>query len=357
MDAMPGQLGALKKLAMAAALAAVALAPGRSQAAETLKFVEGAPPTITMVDLYVAETAGFLKQEGLTVPPDFAQNGAVATQLVASNQSDIGDVSMEPYLSAFEKGMRGKFIGSRGNLNIYFLAIPADSEIETMKDLEGKKIGVLSMASQAIPYIRSMARSAGLNPDADMFLPVGFGDSAVAALKSGQVRALALNRIAYSGLVRAGLRFRYIFHPEIADAGNYGYFASDATIASKRSQLVGFLRAMIKSDIFIRESPKAALFIFWKKQPAARPAGSEEEAVKLGTAELAFNPASAELLRPERISAPDKTALQKLIAAMRKEGLINSKLTIADLVDDSLFQEAQAGVDAEAVKKMARDWR
>jgi hypothetical protein len=63
------------------------------------------------------------------------------------------------------------------------------------------------------------------------------------------------------------------------------------------------------------------------------------------------------LLRPERISAPDKTALQKLIAAMRKEGLINSKLTIADLVDDSLFQEAQAGVDTEAVKKMARDWQ
>lgn len=342
-------------IAAAAALAFATLVP--ATAADTLKFIEGAPPTISMADLYVAEAAGFLEAEGLTVPADFAQNGAVATQLVASDQGDIGDVSMEPYLSGFEKGMRGKFIGARGNLNIYFLAIPADSSIQTMKDLEGKKIGVLSMASQAIPYIRSMARSAGMDPNADMFLPVGFGDSAVAALKSGQVQALALNRIAYAGLVRAGLEFRYIFHPTIADAGNYGYFTSDATIAAKRSQLVGFLRAMVKSDIFIRENPGAALAIFWKKHPEAKPAGSEEDAIRLGTLELTFNPATDAMLKVERISAPDKVALERLVSAMREEGLVTSNLTVADLVDDSLIAEANQGVDTEAVKKIAREWK
>jgi NitT/TauT family transport system substrate-binding protein len=114
---------------------------------------------------------------------------------------------------------------------------------------------------------------------------------------------------------------------------------------------------MIKSDIFIRENPAAALSIFWAKHPQAKPAGSEEDAIRLGTLELTFNPAEAGLLKPERISAPDKAALEKLVAAMREEGLITSDLTVADLVDDSLFAEAAQGIDAEAIKKLAREWK
>lgn len=352
---MRGIVGTVGKFVAVASLALVAALPAAAQ--DTLKFIEGAPPTITMIDLYVAEAAGFLEHEGLTVPVDFAQNGAVATQLVSSDQGDIGDVTMELYLSGFEKGMRGKFLASRGNLNVYYLAVPADSPIQQMKDLEGKKIGVLSMASQSIPYIRSMARSAGMDPNADMFLPVGFGDSAVVALKSGQVQALALNRLAYGGLVRAGLEFRYIFHPTIADAGNYGFFVSDKTLAGKRSQLVGFLRALIKADIFIRENPTAALSIFWARHPEARPSGGDDTAVRIGTVELTYNPAKAGALKEERISAPDSAALEKLVNAMREEGLVTSNLTVADLVDATLFAEAQQGVDVEAVRTQARTWK
>ena len=346
-----GWLGALGLLVGAALL------PPAAISAELLRFIEGAPPTITMADLYVAQDAKFLEAEGLTVTTDFASNGAVATQLVASDQGEIGDVSMEAYLTGFEKGMRGKFIAARGNLNIYFLAIPADSPIKTMKDLEGKKIGVLSMGSQANFYIKSMARAAGMDPNADMFLPVGFGDLAIAALKSGQVQALALNRIAYASLVRGGNQFRYIFHPMIANAGNYGYFTSDKTLAGKRASLVGYLRAMIKSDIFIRENPTAALRIYWKRHPEARPAGSDEVATKLGILELTFNPATADMLHAERVSAPDKAALEKLIGAMRNEGLIKTDLTVNDLVDATLFKDAEVGIDVEAVKKLARDWK
>lgn len=332
--------------------------PVLTQAAQNLSFVEGAPPSVSMADLAVATAAKFLDAEGLSVATNFAPNGAVATQLVSVGQSDIGDVTMEPYLTGFEKGMRGKFIGVRGNLNIYFLAIPADSPIQSMKDLAGKKIGVLNMASQSIPYIKAMARSAGLDPNADMFLPVGVGDSAMAALRSGQVQALALNRIFYAGLVRGGASFRYVFGPSFADAGNYGYFVADSTLASKRPALVGFMRAMIKADIFIRENPAAALSIYWKQYPSAKPAGSEQDALRLGTLELTFNPTnSAAALRPERVSAPEADALKRLIAAMRAEGMFKADLSVADLVDDSVFKEAQKGVDVAAVRKLAREWK
>lgn len=338
-----------------AALAGFAASPALAQ--QPIKIVEGAPPSITVADFYVAEDAGFLKQEGLKLEINFAPNGAVGTQIAANGQADIADVTMEPYIAGFDKGMRGKFIAARGNINIYFLAVPKGGAYKSMADLKGKKIGVVSMGSSAIYYIKSMARAAGMDPQADMFLPVGFGDSAVAAFKAGQVQALALNLVAYAGLVRAGLDFDYIYHPTIRDAGNYGYFVSEAALNGKRDQVVGFMRALIKTDIFIRTNPAAALKIFWKYHPNMKPAGSEADAIRLGTVELAYAPVGAEGLRPERVSMLDKTALDRMLKAMQQEEMFKPGFAVDDLADTTVFQSAAAGVDVAAIQKLAREWK
>lgn len=353
---MKNSIGIMRGKALALALVAgLMAAPAWAQ--QAFRVVEGAPPSITVADFYVAEDAGFLREEGLKLEINFAGNGAVGTQIAAAGQADLADVTMEPYIAGFDKGMRGKFIAARGNINIYFLAVPKGGAYKSMTDLKGKKIGVVSMGSSAIYYIKSMARTAGLDPQADMFLPVGFGDSAVAAFKANQVQALALNLIAYAGLVRAGLDFDYIYHPTIRDAGNYGYFVSENTLNSKRDQLVGFTRAMQKADIFIRTNPEAALRIFWKRHPNMKPAGSEEEALRLGKIELTYAPVGAEGLRPERLSMLDKAALDRMLKAMQEEDMFKPGFKVDDLVDTAIFQAASAKLDAAAVVKFAREWK
>lgn len=349
-------LDRLRNRALSIAVLAV-IAAGPAAAQQPIQVVEGAPPSITVTDFYVAEDAGFLRQEGLKLEINFAPNGAVGTQIASAGQADVADVTMEPYIAGFDKGMRGKFIAARGNINVYFLAVPKGAPYTSIADLKGKKIGVVSMGSSAIYYIKSMARAAGLDPEADMFLPVGFGDSAVAALKSGQVQALALNLIAYGGLVRAGLDFDYIFHPTIRDAGNYGYFVSDATLKAKRDQIVGFTRAMIKADIFIRTNRAAALKMFWKRHPNMKPAGSEEDAIRLGTMELTYVPSGTAGLNPERVSMPDKAALGRMLKAMQQEQMFKAGFNVDDLVDTSIFPAAVAAVDVGEVQKLAREWK
>ena len=343
-----------RALALAAAAGLMA-SPALAQ--QTFRVVEGAPPSITVADFYVAQDTGFLREEGLKLEINFAGNGAVGTQIAATGQAELADVTMEPYIAGYDKGMRGKFIAARGNINIYFLAVAKNGPYKSMADLNGKKIGVVSMGSSALYYIKSMARTAGLDPQADMFLPVGFGDSAAAAFKSGQVQALALNLLPYAGLERAGMQFDYIYHPTIRDAGNYGYFVSEATLNSKRDQLVGFTRAMLKTDIFMRTNPEAALRIFWKHHPNMRPAGSEEEALRLGKMELTFAPAGAEGLRPERLSMLDKGALERMLKAMQDEEMFKPGFKVDDLVDVSVFQAAAAKLDVAAVQKIAREWK
>lgn len=336
---------------------ALALAATPALATERLQFIEGAPPTITVTELYVAEAAGFFAAEGLEVPVEFAPNGAVATQMVASGSGDIADVTMEAYISGFESGMRGKFIASRGDQNIYYLAVPHDSDIRTMEDLAGKKIGILSMGSQAIFYIKSMARAAGLDPEADMFLPVGFGDSAMAALRSGQVQALGLNKVFYASLLRGDNDFRYIFHPNVANVGNYGFFVSDRTLATRRDALVGYVRALIKADIFIRENPLAAIELYWRKHPETRPQVSAEEAARIGLRQMTFNPTPEGAADARRVERIVEASMTNLIDTLRAEGMMASGITAADLADYTIYDDALQGIDEAQVRELARNWK
>ena len=59
----------------------------------------------------------------------------------------------------------------------------------------------------------------------DAFLPVGVGDSALAALRSGKVQALSLWDSAYASMLRTGVSFRYIYHPTMGDFGSGTFFA------------------------------------------------------------------------------------------------------------------------------------
>lgn len=337
------------------AAAAMFVAAGSYGYAQSLELVEGSSPTISMADVVIASKV-FFPEEGLTATFNNATNGVVATQLVANGEGRIGNITMEAYIRGFEQGMRGKFIATRGNRNNYYMAVPVDSPIKSMADLEGKKIGVLSMGAQAIFYLKSMMKLSGYDPNADYMLPVGFGDSAVAALRSDQVQALFLTEPAYASLERGGQKFRYIFHPKVAGAITAGYFTSDASIANQRETLVKFVRAMKKTEIFVRENPEAAIKLFWEQFPEAKPQGDEAEAVKLGVAEMTFTPIPGDTQPVSHVARPDTSSLTVLLEEMKTDGLIKEGIKVEDLVNTDIYDEAVKGIDEEAVKKQARDW-
>jgi NitT/TauT family transport system substrate-binding protein len=347
---------ALKRaLRVPVAAAAMVLAAGGLSHAQSIELVEGSSPTISMADMVIASKV-FFPEEGLTATFNNATNGVVATQLVANGEGRIGNITMEAYIRGFEQGIRGKFIATRGNRNNYYMAVPADSPIQSMADLKDKKIGVLSMGAQAIFYLKSLMKLSGYDPNADYMLPVGFGDSAVAALRSDQVQALFLTEPAYASLERGGQKFRYIFHPKLKGAITAGYFTSDASVANQRETLVKFLRAMKKTEIFVNENPQAAIKLFWEQFPEAKPQGSDEEAVALGVAEMNFTPVEGDTQPVSHVARPDTSTLTVLLEEMKSDGLIKEGIKVEDLVNTDIYDEAVASIDVEAVKKIARDW-
>src|SRR5436309_2568434 len=97
-------------LAVVVGLVLVAFDPASAAAQAKLVVHGGSPsPNIAYINLYVGQQAGLFKDEGLEVEVRYASGAAMATQIAASDGADIGDVTYEPFLLGYDKGLRGKF--------------------------------------------------------------------------------------------------------------------------------------------------------------------------------------------------------------------------------------------------------
>lgn len=315
-------------------------------------------PDLSNILNLIAEQAGFFKEEGLQVEVRFSTGGPQATQITASGGADIGQVTQEPPIQGYEKGIRGKIFYTQFTRLIYHLAVPADSSIKSISDLQGKKIGVSNMASASLIVARSALRHHKVAIEGDTFRPVGLGDGAVAALRSGQVQALSMWTAAYASMMRAGISFRFLYHPRVADIASGGFFASDKVIAEKKDSLIRFGRAQAKATVFFLENPEAVLRMYWKANPTGKGSGSDEEALKNGLVELsALRPLySTERRADKRFGFADLADIQTYVDLFRDEGVISRSIPASELVTNDLIAPINE-FDHEKVRSLARGWR
>lgn len=329
---------------------------GAAHAADKLVVQAGVPaPNTNAIAIYVAKQACLFRDEGLQVDLQYTSGAPLATQLVAGDKADIALVSYEPYLLGYDKGIRGKFFYQAFDRLIYFIGVPVDSDIKSIADLKGKKIGVSNMGSATVIVGKSMLRSAGLEPVDSAFLPVGIGDSALAALRGNQVQAVALWDAAFAGLERSGAKFRYLYHPEIADFGNGGYFASDKTLASKRDQLERFSRALAKANLFMLANPQQTLEMYWRANPAGKSGLDAASANEKGMAEIRFKSPYFERKKDDTFGRLDEVLYEKYQKMMKEEGSLATLVPVKSFMDGSLLPAANR-FDRDAVMQKARAW-
>ena len=339
---------------------AACLAPSDAAQAQT-KLVEQAgypAPDLSNILNLIAEQVGFFKEEGLQVEVRFSTGGPQATQITASGGADVGQVTQEPAIEGYDKGIRGKMFYTQFTRLIYHVAVPADSAIQSIADLRGKKIGVSNMASASLVVARSALRHHKVPIEGDTFRPVGLGDGAVAALRTGQVQALSMWTAAYASMMRAGISFRFLYHPTVAEIGSGGFFASDKVLAEKRDSLIKFARAQAKATIFVLENPDATLRLYWKSNPAGRGGGTDEEALKRGLIEMStVRPVySREKLADKRYGFADMAGIQTYVDMFREEGVIARSIPATELVTNE-FVEQINNFDLAKVRALAQNWK
>jgi NitT/TauT family transport system substrate-binding protein len=186
----------LRRTFLAAAAAIVAAGPALSQGAPEKASVNlgvGGKPLLYYLPLTVAEKKGYFKEEGLDVSINDFGGGAKSLQALVGGSVDVVTGAYEHTIRMQAKGQDIVAVAELGRYPGIVIAVHKSKadQIKSAADLKGMKIGVTAPGSSTMLTAQYAMVKAGLKPTDASFIGVGGGASAVAAMKKGEIDAIA----------------------------------------------------------------------------------------------------------------------------------------------------------------------
>lgn len=243
-----------------------------------------------------------------------------------------------------------------------FNALPVvqlDSPLRSIKDLQGKRVGVQSLGNSQLQVTRALMSLAGGDPASIQFVPVGEGVEAAHALQTNRVDAASLFDGAYAQIEGVGVQLREL-EGDALDLQSLGFISAGLTtrryLEKNRAAVVELFRGIAQATVFAKANPEAAVRIHWKIYPESRPRGiPEEEAMRRSL--LQVNARMKNVREVEGLIGNSTIAqinfYQELLL---RGGIIQRKLDPARFWDPSLLKEIN-DFDRAAIRKQAENWK
>jgi NitT/TauT family transport system substrate-binding protein len=247
---------------------------------DTVTFALSAPSwNAGYTTLVVPEAEGYFKDEGLDVKVQLFPSGTQSAQQLAAGGADIGLMTGEPVAIGHAKNLGLVYFASYYPHWIYSLQLPQGSDVRSIADLEGKKIGVTAVASSGGTFARTAMELNGMSQNAASLVSIGAGAQQINAIKSGQVDALALWDTQYAIVENSGIELTPLPVPQTAGIWGGGFAATQKTIDERKDVLERFGRAIAKGFAFAQANHEAAIRDLWKLHPETRGTGPEKDAM------------------------------------------------------------------------------
>ncbi|SDJ01974.1 ABC transporter substrate-binding protein [Paenibacillus naphthalenovorans] len=210
------------------------------------KFTTNAP-------LFIAMEKGFFKDENLDVTFKFLDSGQAINVAVASGSADVGaggfSADLYNMISAGEKVVAVADKG-REEKTYHYSAIVVredDSEIKSIKDLKGKKIGLTSIGSANQYNIGMMLEKNGLNSKDVQWVSLNSVSGLMEALKGKNLDVIGLSEPNVSIAIKEGYgKVLAWVSDEISPQSAAIFFSSK--FAGNEDASVRFLKAFIKGS-------------------------------------------------------------------------------------------------------------
>jgi NitT/TauT family transport system substrate-binding protein len=255
--------------AFAAALSLV-LVNSAATAEDALKIAVGQRGGWEQCVSELGQSAGIFKKHGLTLDVLYTQGSGETIQIVLSGSLDVGiGPGTHAVFGAFSKGapirMTGaSFTGARDQL--YY--VRADSPIRSMKDADGKSIGISTSGSSSHMLALALAKHSGVNlvPQATgnysatltqvmtKQVDIGFAQApfALDAVEDGRIR-----------LVAKGADI-----PEVQNQSIRAWITHASTLERRRDALKRYVTAYRETLDWLYSSPDAAkAYAAWSGLP------------------------------------------------------------------------------------------
>jgi len=243
-------------------LALIAMALVVSNAARAEPIRTAVPrASLNYLSIYVAEAKGFFKDEGLQNETIVIGGPAAIAALVSGNVDFSGAGGSG--LRAAAKGAELKAIMYQTEkVTWYFVVHPS---IKQVSDLKGKKVAVGLIGDSEDRFSTMFVERGGLSAKDITRIPMGTSSGArIAAIKSGSLQAAVLDPGGMIVAEREGLH-SLSFLGDLFPLPFQGYVVTDKKIAENPGQIRRWVRAMVRSLIFLRERPEESADIGMKK--------------------------------------------------------------------------------------------
>ena len=215
--------------------------------------------------IYIAYEKGFFAEEGFDVNLISADT---ETRKIGLNNGTIPIVNGDfQFFPSIEQGVHVKVVDGLHNGCIKFVVRP-DSDINSVEDLKGKKIGVDEIGGtphQVASVWLEQAGISALQKDGEVeFLPFADGNLELEALYSGELDVAAMWDPLGSVAEKEG-KVKVIFdlRTDPAFAGKYCCFlyASEKLLNENPEEIAALLRAYRKAQDWISKNPEEAVDI------------------------------------------------------------------------------------------------
>jgi NitT/TauT family transport system substrate-binding protein len=245
----------LAALARAVLASFVLLLAAQSVNAEPVRI--GFPAdSVDYAPAYAAERLSLFKQRNLEVKLITFRGGAAVQEALNAGAADIICYFGPAVALAVSKGAKEKFVmtalaGAVG----WNLIVKADSPFKTVKDLDGRKVGISTKASTSDMAALWVAERAGITIQQ---VPLGAG--LAPGLRSGQVDAIVFSALTtwreiLAGHARSLVDIGKDMPPTLAN----GYVASEAMMAKRPAELRATLAAILEAVAYMKANREWSL--------------------------------------------------------------------------------------------------
>jgi ABC-type nitrate/sulfonate/bicarbonate transport system substrate-binding protein len=271
------------------------------------------PPGGTFYAFTAAKELGFWEQEGLEVNWKGTGGSGAAVQLLIAGHADAGIPSMPATLNAVGRGQKLHAFYQYSTGSLFFLKVPKNSPVKSVKDLKGKNIGISEPGGGEVPMVKAALQGAGLNPDKDVrLIPIGEGSPATFdAIKTGKVAAYSSNFQDSLAVELAGIPLRDITPAEYHTFPAQMMIATPAAIQKNRQALIILARGVAKASLWCQSKPDQC-------ERLQRNVSKEEWATPQVAKPLLMRAHELTKLRPTgRIGDPQRESLEKYLAFLK----------------------------------------
>jgi NitT/TauT family transport system substrate-binding protein len=339
----------LAKVLLGAAVGALSLGAAEAQELQNINFMSANDGSCSVFPQFMMQAFGYLEKEGYKLTLLDSDTNVPYVAFLANGDADIVMLDASETLTARGAGQDIKIVYEAYQFAPEGIVVKADSPIQSLADLKGKKIGLAEQPDEVTTQIA--LDSVGLTlDDVTTFVVGNQGPVMAAALRDDTIDAFAGGSSDRAAIEAQGVQFRNITPDAISKNPGNSLAVWGPTMEEKRPMITAFLRAWAQSQhagIIDTKAVVAACSTYIPEQ---------FEDMELGSKMINYGVYTLQLRRTVNYGELQPDIWKGIQPAFIKAGVIEKEVDPADFLDSS-FADALKDLSTADILAGIAKWK